>query len=302
MKVLMCVPNVSEGRNPEVVEKLADVIRKQPGVMLIDLSSDKDHNRSVYSYLGIPDAVLEVTKKFAELAFELVDMTKQKGDHPRQGALDVVPFIPVGDMTTEEAIQLARDFGKFVGNKGIPVYYYEDAATRPERVNLVNVRKGQYEALEEKLKSPEWYPDEGPAEFVPKTGSVQVAARFPLVAFNVNLRTDDLQLADRIAKAMRHINGGFRYVRAIGLSLEGTGMVQVSMNLTNYLKTPIPRVMEAIRAECSRYGVAIAGAELVGPVPLPALEEVLKHYLQVHNFSVQQIIEYNVLDMGATME
>lgn len=295
MKILMCVPNISEGRDLTVVEKIAAAVKSVPGVKLIDLSSDKDHNRSVFSYLGEPQAVLLATKKLAELTFALVDMTKQKGDHPRQGALDVVPFIPVGDMTTEEALEIARDFGKFVGEKGIPVYYYEDAATRPERVNLVSVRKGQYEGLAEKIKLPEWQPDEGPAEFVPKSGSVQVAARFPLVAFNVNLRTDDVTIADRIAKALRHINGGFRFVRAIGLSLEGTGMVQVSMNLTNYAKTPIPRVMEAVRSEAARYGVAIAGTELVGPVPLSALEEVVKHYLQVHDFSLGQIIEMNCL-------
>jgi glutamate formiminotransferase len=294
MKILMCVPNVSEGRDQDKVERLAGLLRSQPGVKLMDLSSDADHNRSVFSYLGEPAPVLAATKLFAEMVLQLVDMTSQQGSHPRNGALDTVPFVPVGDTTTEEAVAIARDFGRFIGEKGIPVFYYEDAATRPDRVSLVDVRKGEYEALEGKLRDPAWAPDEGPAVFVPKTGAVQVSARFPLVAFNVNLRTDDLDIATRIAHAVRHINGGYRFVRAIGLELSGTGMVQVSMNLTNYTLTPIPRVVESIRSEAARYGVLVAGAELVGPVPLGALEEVVRHYLQVHDFSMAQTIEMNV--------
>ena len=293
MKKLMCVPNVSEGRDLDKVERLADVIRQGTDVRLIDLSSDADHNRSVFSYLGEPDAVLSATKSLAELTFELVDMRHQHGSHPRMGALDVVPFIPLGEMTTDDAVAIAREFGRFVGAKGIPVYYYEDAATRPERSSLVSVRRGEYEGLAEKLKNAEWTPDEGPAVFVPRLGSVQVSARFPLVAFNVNLRSDDLEVAKRIAKAVRNSSGGYRFVRAIALNLEGTGMVQVSMNLTNYARTPIPRVLETIRSEASRHGVAVASAELVGPVPAKALEEVVAHYLQVHGFSVDQIIEMN---------
>jgi len=294
MKILMCVPNVSEGRDQAVVDALAGLVRAQPGVKLIDLSADKDHNRSVYSYLGEPQAVLDATKRFAEAVLAAVDMTTHAGSHPRHGALDTVPFIPVGETTTEEAVAVARQFGRFIGEMGVPVYYYEDAATRPERVSLVDVRRGEYEALPEKLKDPFWAPDEGPAEFVPKSGAVQVSARFPLVAFNVNLRTGDLDIAKRIAHAVRHVNGGFRYVRAIGLDLTGSGMMQVSMNLTNYTQTPIPRVMEAIRCEAARYGVAVASAELVGPVPLGALEEVVRHYLQIHDFSMTQTIEMNV--------
>ena len=294
MDILMCVPNVSEGRDAAKVERLAELLRQQPAVKLIALSSDPDHNRSVFSYLGSPEAVLAATKLFAAAVLDSVDMTAHKGSHPRNGALDTVPFIPVGDTTTEEAVAVARQFGRFVGAMGIPVYYYEDAATRPERVSLVDVRRGEYEALAEKLRDPAWAPDEGPAVFVPRSGAVQVAARFPLVAFNVNLRTDDLSVATRIAHAVRHLNGGFRFVRAIGLELQGTGMVQVSMNLTNYTQTPIPRVLEAIRTEAARYGVLVAGAELIGPVPLGALEEVVRHYLQIHDFAMSQTIEMNV--------
>jgi glutamate formiminotransferase len=238
--------------------------------------------------------VLAASEVFATAVLELIDMTAHSGSHPRHGALDTVPFVPVGETTMDEAVEVARRFGRFIGEKGVPVYYYENAATRPERVSLVDVRRGEYEALPEKLRDPAWAPDEGPAVFVPKSGAVQVAARFPLIAFNVNLRTDDVEIATRIAHAVRHVNGGFRFVRAMGLELQGTGMVQVSMNLTNYTQTPIPRVIEAIRTEAARYGVLVAGAELIGPVPLGALEEVVRHYLQIHDFSMAQTIEMNV--------
>ncbi len=291
MKILMCVPNISEGENLKIVEAVVNEVRQVNGVKLLDYSSDADHNRSVLTYLGEPEQVLEATKKMAAKALELIDMRNHKGSHPRMGAVDVVPFIPIRNVETEEAVKIVRSFGRFVGNLGIPVYYYEDAATRPERVNLVKVRKGEYEGLGEKLKDRDWVPDEGPATFIPESGSVQTAARFPLIALNVNLRTTDLSIAQTIAEGVRHINGGYRFVRAIGLSLEDEGMVQVSMNLTNYIKTPIPRVLETIRSEAARYGVNVAESELVGPVPLGAMEEVLKHYLQAHNFSMNQIIE-----------
>ena len=296
MAVLMCVPNISEGRDLSVVEAVVDEIRRVQGVKLLDYSSDANHNRSVLTYLGEPAAVLDVTKALAAKALELIDMRTHEGSHPRMGAVDVVPFIPIREISTEEAVAIARQFGRVIGAMGVPVYYYEDAATSPERQNLVSIRKGEYEALEAKLQDPTWQPDEGPAVFVPKSGAVITGARFPLVAFNVNLRTTDLAIAQAIAKVVRHISGGFRYVRAIGLTLEGQDMVQVSMNLTNYLKTPIPRVLETVRSEASRYGVSVAGAELIGPVPLGALDEVVKFYLQVHDFSPDQIIETALIE------
>lgn len=295
-KVLLSEPNISEGRDLEIVEQVFDQIRQVEGVKILDSSSDADHNRSVFTYLGEPEPVLEATKGMAAKAIELIDMTQHRGSHPRMGAVDVVPFIPVRGIETEEAVEIARRFGKFVGDLGVPVYYYEDAATRPERDKLPRIRQGQYEALEEKLKDPAWTPDEGPTTFNPKSGATVTGVRFPLVAFNVNLRTTDLAIADRIARAVRHINGGYRYVRAIGLALEEEEMVQVSMNLVNYTKTPIPRVLETIRSEAARYGVSVAGSELIGPVPLDALEEVLRHYLQAHDFSMQQIIETALID------
>ncbi len=295
-KILLCEPNISEGRDLALVEQVADAVRGVPGVKLIDYSSDPDHNRSVFTYLGEPEAVLEATQRLAARTFELIDLTAHHGTHPRQGALDVAPFIPIRGVETAEAVAIARRFGQYVAGLGVPVYYYEDAATRPERKSLPDIRKGEYEALAEKLARPEWAPDEGPAVFNPKSGVTVTGARFPLVAFNVNLRTTDVSIADRIAKAVRYISGGYRYVRALGLPLADRGLVQVSMNLLRYDKTPVSRVLETIRSEAARYGVAIAGTELVGPVPLGVLEEVTKFYLQVHDFSLEQVIEVALIE------
>jgi glutamate formiminotransferase / 5-formyltetrahydrofolate cyclo-ligase len=294
--VLLCEPNISEGRDRALVERVVDRVRVEPEVRLIDYSSDPDHNRSVLTYLGEPEAVLRVTQAMAVETFELIDMRTHHGSHPRQGAVDVVPFIPIRGVETAEAVEIARRFGRFAGSLGVPVYYYEDAATRPERRSLPDIRKGEYEALPAKMQDPAWLPDEGPAAFNARSGALVTGARFPLIAFNVNLRTTDLSIAEHIAKSIRYINGGYRYVRALGLALEDKGLVQVSMNLINYARTPIPRVLETVRAEAARYGVSIAGAELVGPVPLGALEEVLKYYLQVHEFSMEQIIETALLE------
>ncbi len=297
MKIVMCVPNISEGRDMELVDQVAAAVEAVSGVRLLSRSSDTDHNRSVLTYLGEPEAVLEATRKMAAGAIERIDMGRHRGSHPRMGAVDVVPFIPIRGVSTEEAVSLARRFGKFLGGLGVPVFYYEDAATRPERLLLTSIRKGEYEGLAEKLQDPAWTPDEGPAAFNARSGATVTGARFPLIALNVNLRTADLVVAERIARAVRHINGGYRYVRAIGLALEGQGQVQVSMNLTNYAKTPIPRVLETVRSEASRHGVLVAGCELVGPVPLGALEEPLRHYLQLHDFSMGQIVENALLDL-----
>ncbi len=296
MRILMCVPNISEGKEPEIVEQVVDQVRRAAGVRILNTSSDPDHNRSVFTYMGEPGPVLDATKAMAVKAFELIDMTKHHGAHPRMGAVDVVPFIPVRGIETEESVEIAREFGRFVGELGIPVYYYEDAAIRPERTSLVEIRRGEYEGLPEKLKNPDWKPDEGPAVFNPKSGAMITGARFPLIAFNVNLRTTDLAVAKRIADAVRHAKGGYRFVRAMGVPLKDQGMVQVSMNLTNYVRTPIPRVLETIRSEAARFGVSVGGCELVGPIPLGAIEEVLRHYLQLHDFSMDQIIENALID------
>ncbi len=295
-RVLMCKANISEGRRKEVLEGVAAAVRAVPDVTLADWSGDPDHNRAVYTLLGPPEAVLDGAKALTSVALERIDMATHAGEHPRMGAVDVVPFIPLREVETEEAVEIARSFGAWLGEQGVPVYYYEDAATRPERESLPKIRKGQYEALAEKLERPEWQPDEGPAEFNPKSGATVTGARFPLVAFNVNLVTDDLDVAQTIARAVRHINGGYRYVRGMGFALEDKGMVQVSMNLTNYTKTPIHRVLETVRSEAARYGVAVAGTELIGSVPLGALEDVVRFYLQTHEFSTDQVVETALLD------
>lgn len=295
-KVLMCKANISEGRRKEVLEGVAEAVRAVTGVTLADWSGDPDHNRAVYTLLGSPEAVLEGAKALTESALENIDMSTHEGEHPRMGAVDVVPFIPLREMESDEAVGVAREYGAWLGARGVPVFYYEYAATRPERESLPKIRKGQYEALLEKLQDPAWAPDEGPAEFNPTSGATVTGARFPLVAFNVNLKTDDLEIAQTIARAVRHINGGYRFVRGMGFALEDKGMVQVSMNLVNYEKTPIHRVLETIRSEASRYGVQIAGTELIGSVPLGALEEVVRFYLQTHDFAIDQIVETALLD------
>jgi len=288
MKRLLAEVNISEGRDQELINQVRAALARNE-VEIIDVDSEPNHNRTVFTYIGAPEAVLQGTKDLAAKAIELIDMRKHTGSHPRMGAVDVVPFIPVKDMTTEETIEISREFGRYLGSLGVPVYYYEDAASRPERTNLVNIRKGQYEALPEKMKNEEWHPDEGPFEFVPKSGATVTGVRFPLVAFNVNLRTDDIDLGKKIVKAVRGATGGYQYVRAIALPIEEGKMIQISMNLTNYAKTPIHRVFETVKSEALSYGVQVAGTELVGPVPLDALKDVLDHYLQAHHFSMEQI-------------
>jgi len=295
-QILMAEPNISEGRNLETVEQIVAAVRAVPGVTVADYSSDADHNRSVISFVGEPQAVLEGAKALALKTYELIDMARHHGEHPRQGAIDVCAFIPIRNVTSEEAVEIARRFGKFVGGLGVPVYYYEDAATHPERVSLPALRKGEYEALEKKLTDPAWAPDEGPAVFNPKSGALVTGSRFPLVAFNANLRTSDLTIAQNIAKAVRQISGGYRYVRGLGFPLEDKGMVQVSMNLLNYTKTPLHRVLETIRSEAARYGVTVAETEIIGPLPLDALQEVVRFYLQCHEFKSEQVIEMALLE------
>lgn len=295
-RVLECKANVSEGRRIEVLEEIADAVRAVSGVKLADWSCDPDHNRAVFTLLGPPEAVLEGAKALTAAALDRVDMATHQGEHPRLGAVDVIPFAPLREVETEEAVEISREFGRWLGARGVPVFYYEDSATRPERQSLPNIRKGQYEGLAEKLKDPEWVPDEGPAEFNPRSGATVVGARYPLIAFNVNLQTTNLEIAQTIARAVRHINGGYHFVRGMGFALEDKGLVQVSMNLVNYAKTPIHRVLETVRSEAARYGVPVVGTELIGSVPLGALEEVVRFYMQTHDFSVDQVIETALLD------
>ncbi|MDO5689936.1 MAG: glutamate formimidoyltransferase [Tissierellia bacterium] len=289
MKVLMAEVNFSEGTNLEIVEQIRSEMVSVEGIDVLDVNTDKDHNRTVFTYKGSPEDVLEATKRLSKKAVELIDMTKHQGSHPRMGAVDVVPFIPVKDVTTEEAVAIAKEYGKFMGELGVPIYYYEDATDNPDRKTLPKIRKGEYEALEEKFKDEFWTPDEGPFKFNAKSGATVTGARFPLVAFNINLDTTDLEIGKKIVMTVRGAAGGYKYVRAIALELPEKKQVQVSMNLTNYEKTAIHRVFETIKSEASRYNVNIVDAELVGPVPVYALTELLQFYIKLtDNFNEDQ--------------
>jgi glutamate formiminotransferase / 5-formyltetrahydrofolate cyclo-ligase len=295
-QILLCEPNLSEGRDLAIVEQIVAPVRATPGVKIIDLDSDADHNRTVLTFLGAPEAVLAAANAMADVAIELIDMSTHTGSHPRLGAIDVAAFVPIRNISADEAVAIAKQFGEHLGSLGVPVYYYEDAATRPERKSLPKIRKGQYEALPEKMLSPDFAPDAGPATFNAKSGATVTGSRFSLLAYNVNLATTDLDLATTIARSIRQSGGGFPAVRAIGLVLEEKQQVQVSMNLVDYRITAISTVFEAIRAQAEQAGVAVVDAELVGPVPLAAFEDALKHYLQLDTFDMHQIVENAILD------
>jgi glutamate formiminotransferase len=295
MKTLQCVPNFSEGRDPNFLRELQTVLARHP-VKVLDLSMNKDHNRADATFLGAPEAVETAAMAVASRALELIDMRTHKGSHPRMGAVDVVPFVPMRGMTMAEAVEIARRFGRaFAKTHGIPVFFYEEACTSEARRSLADIRKGEYEGMPRKLQDPAWIVDAGPQQLNTRSGVTAVSARMPLIAFNVNLHTDDVEVAKKIANAVRHVGGGLRFVRAIGLRLEDKGIVQVSMNLLNYHKTPIHRALELIKAEAARYGVLVKECELVGMIPIEALEEVASYYLQIPGFNSRQVIEYHLL-------
>ncbi|NLY31899.1 MAG: glutamate formimidoyltransferase [Firmicutes bacterium] len=291
-RIVQCVPNISEGRNEEVVKAVVDSLRNVADVKLLDWSSDADHNRSVITFVGTPEGVEEGAMALCRKASELIDMSVHSGEHPRMGAMDVVPFIPIQGVTMEETVELARRVGKRIGEElGIPVYLYENAATTPANRNLASVRRDQYEGLPKKMASESGKPDFGPTVFNPKSGATAVGARMPLIAFNVNLGTDNIDIANQIARNVRHASGGLKAVKAMGVKLEARGIVQVSMNMVNYKETPLYRVVELIRAEARRYGVNIIGSEIIGLVPLEALVQSLDYYLGLEEFSRNQILE-----------
>jgi glutamate formiminotransferase len=295
-KLMECVPNFSEGRDEAIVEQIIDEVRKIEGITILDYSSDKDHNRTVLTMIGSPEQVKEAAINSARKAAELIDMSKHEGAHPRMGATDVIPFTPVSNVTIAECVEIAKEVGAELGSWGIPVYLYEDAASTPARKNLADVRKGQYEAFFEKIKLEEWKPDFGPQEMNVKSGATAVGARVPLVAFNINLDTPNVEIADKIAKKVRFLGGGLRFVKAIGLKLEERNQTQVSMNLVNYEKTAVYQAFEMVKVEARRYGVNVVGSEVIGTVPMKALLDVAEYYLQVENFSIDQILEKRLLD------
>lgn len=296
-KIIECVPNFSEGRDKQIVEKIADAFRAKDNVKLLDYSSDADHNRSVITVAGDPEALKEAVIEAVGIAVELINLTKHSGQHPRMGAVDVIPFIPIKNVTMDEAITLSKEVGDAIGEKyNLPVFLYEKSATQQHRKNLANVRKGEFEGLKEKMLSPEWKPDFGPLQPHPTAGAVAVGARMPLVAYNVNLNTSDLEIATAIAKKVRHIGGGLRFCKAMGVELEDKGITQVSMNLTDYTKTSIYRAHEMVRMEAKRYGVTVAGGEVIGLVPLEALVDSVAYYLGLDNFSIKQVLEIKLME------
>lgn len=290
-----CIPNFSEARRPEVIEKILESITSVPGVSLLDRHSDMDHNRTVVTFIGSPQVVEQAAFNAIASAAQLIDMDKHTGEHPRIGATDVVPFVPISEITMAECIELAHRLGKRVAEElSLPVYLYEEAASSPERQNLENIRRGQYEGLKEEIQSnPERKPDFGPCK-LGKAGATVIGARQPLIAYNVYLNSDDVNIAQKIAKALRNSSGGFRYVKAMGILVEGRA--QVSMNLTNYRQTPIARVVEAVRREAARYGVSMHSSELVGLAPMDALVGAAAWYLQLDNLEPGQILESRLSD------
>ena len=285
------VPNFSEGRRPEVIQAIVDAYASVPGARVIDHSSDADHNRSVVTLVGEPAAVSEALFRGIAKAAELIDMDAQHGEHPRIGATDVVPFIPIQGLSMDDAVALAKALAQRVADElGIPVYLYARAASRPDRVVLAHVRKGEYEGLKADLAAgkTERLPDFGPAT-LGKAGATVIGARPPLIAYNLYLTTDDVDIAKRIARAVRHSSGGLRYVQAMGVLVEGRA--QVSMNLLDYTKTPLHRVTELVRREAARYGVGIQSAELIGLIPQQALIDAAQWYLQLDNLTPEGILE-----------
>jgi glutamate formiminotransferase len=292
-RIVECVPNFSEGRDAKKVEALVEAMRAVAGVYVLDQEMDADHNRSVITLAGEPDAVAEAALAGVGRALELIDLTKHSGAHPRLGAADVVPFIPIEGVSIEDCVALARRTGREIWERyRIPVYFYEAAALRPERTNLENIRKGQFEGVrEEVLKNPDRAPDVGEPRLHPTAGAVVVGARKFLIAYNINLNTPDVAIANKIARAIRFSNGGLRYVKAMGVDLRARGLAQVSINLTDFEQTPIHRVFEMVRREAERYGVSIVGSEIVGLVPKKALELTAEFFVQLENFSPAQVLE-----------
>lgn len=294
-KLVECIPNFSEGRNPAVIAQIIKSITDIPDTILLDQESDPDHNRSVITFAGSPEAVFEAAFQAIKKAQELIDLDVHRGEHPRMGATDVCPFVPLKGVTVEECIEWAKKLGERVGSElQIPVYLYEKTATRKERENLADVRKGEYEGIKVEIETnPDRTPDYGPSR-LGKAGAVAIGVRAPLIAFNVNLDTNDLSIAKKIAKKIRFKDGGFPYVKALGFTLEDKGIVQVSMNLTNYKETNVHVVFDAIEKEAKKYGVKVLESELIGLIPEASLISAAKHYLKITDFKTSQILEHNL--------
>lgn len=300
-KLVECIPNfsVSKEKDEAVFQGLVDVARSIPGCTLFDVQSDGNHNRCVFTLVGSPEGIEEVAFQLCKKAAETIDMTKHQGQHPRMGATDVIPFVPTMDMSVQECVDMSKRVAQRIWDElKIPSFLYEDSATVPERKNLAKCRKGQFEGMPEKLLQPEWAPDYGERRIHPTAGITAIGARMPLVAFNVNLDTSDLEIANKIAKAIRGSSGGFRSCKAIGVFLEDRNIAQVSMNMVNYEDTPLYYAFEMIRALADRYGVRIIGSEVVGLTPAKALIDCAEYYLKIENFDCRkQVLEYHLVGM-----
>ncbi len=297
-RLVECVPNVSEGRRQEVIDELAGAVREVQGVVLLDVDSDEAHHRSVFTMVGSPGGIEGAVEALFAVAMSRVDLRGHEGEHPRMGAVDVVPMVPVRGVTMADCVDLSRRVGQAIWEKfQVPVYLYEEAAVDPARRNLAHIRRGQFEGFAEKIKQEEWEPDFGERRVHPSAGVCAVGAREFLIAYNVNLGTSDLQTAQEIARAVRASSGGFRYVKALGVDLAERGIVQVSMNLTNYKKSPLPRVLECIRREAARWGVPVVSSEIVGLVPQAALDAVVQYYTSLESFRPEMVLERRVQDL-----
>ncbi|MCH5231807.1 MAG: glutamate formimidoyltransferase [Muribaculaceae bacterium] len=291
-QIIECVPNFSEGRDKEKMEKILDCFRGKDGVKLLDYSNDVNHNRMVVTLVGEYEPLKKAVIESVGKAVELIDLNKHEGQHPRMGAVDVIPFIPIRNASMEECVALSKEVGQEIAEKfNFPVFLYEKSATAPHRENLASIRKGEFEGMAQKIHEPEWKPDFGPSERHATAGTVAVGARMPLVAYNINLNTNRLDIANNIAKKIRHINGGFRFVKAMGVDLADRGIVQVSINMTDFTRTALYRVFETVKFEAQRWGVSIAGSEIVGLVPMAAIVDTAEYYLGLENFSIDQVLE-----------
>ncbi|EJX07109.1 glutamate formiminotransferase [gut metagenome] len=296
-RIIECVPNFSEGRDLHKIDQIVAPFRAKKGVKLLDYSNDEDHNRLVVTVVGEPDPLREAVLEAIGVAVQLIDLNQHHGQHPRMGAVDVVPFIPIKGVTMEEAVALSKKVGEEVAKLyNLPVFLYEKSASAPYRENLAAVRKGEFEGMAEKIKLPEWKPDFGPAERHATAGAVAIGARMPLVAYNINLNTSSLEIAHDIAKKIRFIGGGLRYCKAMGVELKERGITQVSINMTDYTRTALYRAFELVRIEARRYGVSIVGSEIIGLVPMEALIDTASYYLGLEGFSMQQVLEARIME------
>ena len=296
-QIVECIPNFSEGRDLTKIEKIVKPLKNKKSVKLLGYERDEDYNRLVVTVMGEPDSVKSAVIEAMGEAIKVIDMRKHKGQHPRMGAIDVVPFVPIKNFTIEEAVSLSKEVAKIASEKyKLPIFLYEKSAVFPNRENLSIIRKGEFEGMAEKIKQPEWKPDYGPTEIHPTAGVTTVGARLPLIAYNINLGTDNLEIANNIARSIRHINGGLRYCKAMGVELKERGIVQVSINMTDYTKTPLYRAFELVKIEAKRYGVNIIGSEIVGFAPMEALVDTAAYYLGLEKFSIEQMLEASMME------